>query len=421
MKKREYTNANIVIIYILGRDNVEILIKGGKVVDINKNFIGDIYIKDGKIEALGSNLNYNCKVIKAENLVILPAFIDMHAHFREPGYTHKEDLYTGSLAALKGGYTLVNLMGNTNPICSSMNTVDYVLNKAKKLNLIDIHQTVPITENFDGKTLGHIDLLDNRVKILSDDGKGVLSNRTMYEAMVKAKEKDLIILSHAEDEQLSPIDLRLSENIMTLRDLYLSKITEAKLHMAHVSTKEAMEEIIKAKKENINVTCEVTPHHLALYDNNYEVNPPIRKEEDTSSLIKAIKEGFVDAIGTDHAPHTEKDKEEGACGISGIETAFSICYTVLVKEGHISLNRLSRLMSANPGKLLSSNKGRIDIGYYGDLVLVDLSKKVKINRNNFVSKGKNTPFHGKEYYGEVVATIKGGEVKYSNGGINIDN
>lgn len=191
--------------------------------------------------------------------------------------------------------------------------------------------------------------------------------------------------------------------------------------MAHVSTKEAMEEIIKAKKENINVTCEVTPHHLALYDNDYKVNPPIRKEEDTLSLIKAIKEGFVDAIGTDHAPHTDKDKEEGACGISGIETAFSICYTVLVKEGHISLNRLSQLMSANPGKLLSSNKGCIDIGYDGDLVLVDLRKKVKINRNNFMSKGKNTPFHGKEYYGEVISTIKGGEVKYSNGGISIDN
>ncbi len=400
---------------------MEILIKGGKIVDSNKSFIGDVYVKSGKIKAIGSNLNYNCKTIKAKDLVVLPAFIDMHVHFRDPGYIYKEDIRTGSLAALKGGYTLVNLMGNTNPVCSSMDTVDYVLGKSKVLDLIDIHQTVSITKNFDGKTLDHIDELDNRVKMLSDDGVGVLSNKTMYEAMAKAKEKDLIILSHAEDEYLTPLDTRLSEDLMTLRDIYLSKVTGAKLHMAHVSTKEAMEEIIKAKEENINVTCEVTPHHIALYDNDYKVNPPIRKKDDTEILIKAIKEGFVDTISTDHAPHTEKDKEEGACGISGIETAFSICYTILVKESHISLNKLSQLMSANPGKLIKINKGYIDIGYDGDLVLVDLNKKVKIDSNNFVSKGKNTPFDGKEYYGEIIATIKSGEVKYSNGGIRVDN
>lgn len=400
---------------------MEILIKGGKIFDENKSFIGDIHIKNGKISGIGSSLNYNCKTIKAENLVVLPAFVDMHAHFRDPGYTYKEDLYTGSLAALRGGYTLVNLMGNTNPICSSIDIVNYVVDKAKELDLVDIHQTVSITENFDGKTLDHIDRLDARVKVLSDDGKGVLSNKTMYNAMMKAKEKDLIILSHAEDEELTAVDTRLSENIMTLRDLYLSKVTGAKLHIAHVSTKEAIEEIIKAKKENIKVTCEVTPHHIALYDYDYKVNPPIREKADTLGLIKAIKEGVVDVIGTDHAPHTENDKETGACGISGIETAFSICYTVLVKAGHISLNKLSQLMSSNPGKLLGSNKGYVDIGYDGDLVLIDLNKKVKINRNDFISKGKNTPFHGYEYYGEIVATIKGGEVKYSNGGINFDN
>ncbi len=393
---------------------MDILIKGSKIVDCNKNFVGDIYIRNGKIEAIGSNLNYNCKTIKAENLVVLPAFIDMHVHFRDPGYTYKEDIHTGSLAALRGGYTLVNLMANTNPICSSMKIVDYVLGKAKKIDLIDIHQTVSITENFDGRTLNHIDAIDDRVKILSDDGKGVLSNKTMYEAMIKAKEKDLMILSHAEDENLVTLDKRVSENIMTLRDIYLSKITGAKLHMAHVSTKEAMEEIIKAKKEHLNVTCEVTPHHIALYDNSYNVNPPIRKKEDVEALIQAIKGGFVDVISTDHAPHTEKDKEEGACGISGIETAFSVCYTTLVRKGHISLNKLSQIMSANPGKLMKSNKGKIDIGYDGDLVLVDLNDKININSKKFASKGKNTPFDGKEYYGKIIFTIKSGGIKFDN-------
>ncbi len=400
---------------------MEMLIKGGKIIDYNKNFRGDIYIENGKIKAIGSNLDYDCKAIKAEGLTILPAFIDMHVHFRDPGYIYKENIYTGSLAALKGGYTLVNLMANTNPVCSSMDTVEYVLEKSKKVSLIDIHQTVSITGNFDGKTIDHIDSLDNKVKILSDDGKGVLSNNTMYQAMIKVKEKDLIILSHAEDEYLTPTNNRLSENIMTLRDIYLSKVTGAKLHMAHVSTKEAIEEIIKAKKDNLNITCEVTPHHIALYDHDYKVNPPIREKEDTKALIKAIQEGFVDVISTDHAPHTREDKAEGACGISGIEMAFPICYTTLVEKGYISLNKLSQLMSANPARLMKSNKGKIDIGYDGDLVLLDLNKKVKADSKNFASKGKNTPFHGKEYLGEIIATIKSGKIRYSNGGIKVDN
>ncbi len=399
---------------------MEILIKSCRIVDETKDFVGDIYIKDGRIVDYGEGLNYNCKIISAEKLVAMPAFIDMHVHFREPGYTYKEDIYTGSMAALKGGYTLVNLMANTSPICSNMEVVQYVLNRSRELDLVDIHQVVSVTKDFDGKTLDHLNTIDKRVKFISDDGKGVQSNLTMYKAMIKAKNMDLTIISHAEDEEIVSVDTRLSENIMTLRDIYLSKITGGRLHLAHVSTKESIKEIRKAKKEGGNITCEATPHHIALYNNDYRVNPPIREKEDVEAIIQGIKDGTVDAIATDHAPHSKEDKEKGAPGISGIETAFSICYTTLVKSGEISLNRLSQLMSRVPGDLMGVNKGKIKRGYDGDIVLINLDKEIIIDGENFVSKGKNTPFDSKKLYGEVVATIRKGEIKY-NGGITDDN
>lgn len=399
---------------------MEILIKNCRIIDETKDFQGDIYIKDGKIAEFGKALVQNCKTVNGSGLVAMPGFIDMHVHFREPGYTYKEDIYTGSKAALKGGYTFVNLMGNTNPISSNMDVVDYVLDRANQLNLIDVHQVVSITKDFDGRTLDHLESLDNRVKFISDDGKGVQSNLVMYKAMLKAKEKGLTIIAHEEDEEIVNIDTRLSENIMTYRDFYLSKLTGAKLHLAHVSTKESIEEIRKAKIGNPNVTCEVTPHHIALYDNDYKVNPPIREKKDVIAIIEGIKDGTVDMIATDHAPHSKEDKEKGAPGISGIETAFPVCHTTLVKSGEITLNKLSELMSGNPGRLADINKGKIEVGYDGDIVMVDLEEKIIVDGNKFVSKGKNTPFNDMEFYGTVVATIRKGEIKY-NGGIEIDN
>ncbi|POZ88985.1 MULTISPECIES: dihydroorotase [Petrotoga] len=400
---------------------MSVLIKNCRIVDEEKDLFGDLYIKDEKIDNYGRDLNYDAYTIDAKGLVVMPAFVDMHAHFRDPGYTYKEDLHSGSLAALKGGYTCVNLMGNTNPICSGMNVVNYVLNKAKELNLIDIHQTVSITKSFDGKSLEHLDYVDDNVKFISDDGKGVQSNLTMYLAMVKAKEKGLTIIAHEEDNGIVTINTRLSENLMTFRDIYLAKLTGASLHLAHVSTKEAIEGIRKAKRKIQNLTCEVTPHHLALYSYDYKVNPPIREKEDVLEIIDGIKDGTVDIIATDHAPHSMQDKEKGAPGISGLETAFPVCYTKLVKSEEISLNRLSQLMSSKPAQMLGVKKGKIQVGYDGDVVIVDLEKKVKINKDEFLSKGKNTPFDGMEFYGEVIATIRKGEIKYKKGSVKFDN
>ncbi|WP_338626699.1 dihydroorotase [Clostridium baratii] len=396
---------------------MNILIKNANVVDSSQNFIGDVYIENGKIKELGTNINKNdVEVIDANELTLMPAFVDTHAHFRDPGLTYKEDLETGSRAALRGGYTGVCLMGNTSPICSTKEVLDYVKNKEESLKLIDIHQCVTITKNFDGKTLTHLEEFknDKRVKVISDDGVGVSDSRVMMEAMKIAKENDWVIMSHAESHEFSDIDMRLAENMMTWRDITLAKVTGAKLHMAHVSTKEAMKYIIDGKCSGVNVTCEVTPHHIALTNdkNNYRVNPPIREKSDVDFLLKAISHGDVECIGTDHAPHTKEDKEKGSPGMVGLETAFPICYTKLVKEGVITINKLSEMMSRNPAKILKMNKGNISIGLDGDVVLLDLNKEITINSDEFYSKGKNTPFEGMKYYGEVVMTIKGGQVLY---------
>lgn len=393
---------------------MELLIKNVEIVDWSQSFSGDIYIKDGKINELGENIIKDCEVLEAEGLTLLPSFVDLHTHFREPGFTYKEDIETGSLAAARGGYTAVNLMANTNPICSNMDVVNLVNKRAAEVNLIDIHQTVSITNNLDGEDLSHIDGLDSSVVCLSDDGKGVANSKIMLEAMIKAKHKGLTIMSHAESEELAGVDSRLAENTMSWRDITLAKYTGCHLHLAHVSTKEVVNYIMEAKSQGCNITCEVTPHHIALTDEtDYKVNPPLRKSEDIEYIIKAIKDGYIDAIATDHAPHSAEDKKKGANGISGIETAFSVCYTKLVKGGHITLNRLSELMSKNPSYIMNFNKGEIKIGREADFVLINLNEQYEINSKSFASKGKNSPFDGYSVYGKIVSTIKRGKVIFN--------
>lgn len=392
---------------------MELLIKNSRVVDFSQDFMGDVYIKNGVIHEIGRDLEKNCKTIDGIGKVLMPSFIDLHAHFREPGYTYKEDIESGSMAAAKGGYTYLNLMPNTNPVCSSMDIVNYVINKADEIGLIDVHQAVSITRDFDGQTINHIDELDEKVKVISEDGKDVMNSKTMIKAMEKAKEKNILVMCHCENHDISAMDMRLAEDTMTWRNITLAQYTGCPVHISHVSTKKSMNYIIDAKRKGQNVTCEVTPHHIALEDDiNYRVNPPLRKKEDRDFLIKTIREGLVDAIGTDHAPHSYEDKTKGSPGISGIETVFSVCYSYLVKKKEISLSKLSEIMSKNPSEIMNLNKGQIKIGFMGDLVLVNLEKSYKVNSDSFLSKGKNTPFEGKKLYGQVEKTIKSGKIIY---------
>ncbi|KXA11867.1 dihydroorotase [Clostridium perfringens] len=395
---------------------MNLLIKNVNLIDESNNFFGDIYIEKGLIKELGTELNKECETIDGKGLVLMPAFIDTHAHFRDPGFEYKEDIESGSKAAVRGGYTTVTLMPNTKPVCSSKEILDYVVNKGKEVGLVDLYQTVSITKNLSGEEINHLREFEGNpnVKAITDDGKGVSDSKIMMEAMKIAKENNWIVMSHAESPEFSRVDMRLAENMMTWRDITLSKFVDCRLHMSHVSTKEAMKYIIEGKNDGVKVTCEITPHHLALNNkiSNYRVNPPIREEEDVNFLIKAIKMNYVDCIGTDHAPHSKEDKEKGAPGMIGIEQAFSICYTKLVKENNISLNKLSQLMSGNAAKLLNINKGKLQPGFIGDLVLIDLNKKRIFKEEDIVSRSKNTPFNGMEFYGDVVLTIKDGKIVY---------
>ena len=395
---------------------MNLLIKNVNLIDESNNFFGDIYIEKGVIKELGTELNKECETLDGKGLVLMPAFIDTHAHFRDPGFEYKEDIESGSKAAVRGGYTTVTLMPNTKPVCSSKEILDYVVNKGKEVDLVDLYQTVSITKNLSGEEINHLREFEGNpnVKAITDDGKGVSDSKIMMEAMKIAKENNWIVMSHAESPEFSKVDMRLAENMMTWRDITLAKFIDCRLHMSHVSTKEAMKYIIEGKNDGVKVTCEITPHHLALNNkiSNYRVNPPIREEEDVNFLIKAIKMNYVDCIGTDHAPHSKEDKEKGAPGMIGIEQAFSTCYTKLVKENHISLNKLSQLMSGNAAKLLNLNKGKLQPGFLGDLVLIDLNKKRIFKEEDIVSRSKNTPFNGMEFYGDVVLTIKNGKIVY---------
>lgn len=375
-----------------------------------------IYVEDGIISG-AFEIDEDVEVIDCDNLALVPAFTDLHVHFRDPGFTYKEDLESGSKAALKGGFTSVLLMGNTKPTVSSPEVYNDIKKRSKDLDLIDIDQVYTITKNFDGKTLDHLETMPDSVKFISDDGHGVNDDMTMYKAMIAAMDKGVTMTLHEEVAKVSAIDYEIAEDAMTLRDCYYAYKLNCPAHFSHVSTKGAITAIKYFKDLGAPITCEVTPHHLYFADKSrseMRVNPPIRSEIDRLSLIEMIKNGTVDCISTDHAPHSAKEKENGAPGFLGLETSFSTCYKVLVKSGEISLNHLIKLMSTNPASLLGLNKGKLDIGYEADFTLIDLDETYTYTEDEILSKSKNSLLIGKELSGRVKRVYKKGVLKYED-------
>jgi dihydroorotase len=353
-------------------------------------------------------------MIDKNGLHILPAFVDLHTHLRTPGLTHKEDIESCTRAAVRGGYTTLNAMANTLPVCSSAEIAHEVCEKARALGLCDVYQSISATKDFDGKTVSHLDNLNSPfIKCISEDGYGIADGRVFLEVLRHGDESGKVILIHAEDTSLSAIDMYAAEDLETIRDLYLIGLYcekngkgNLKVHFCHVSTEYSARAIIAAKKRGLPITFEVSPHHIALNDSvEFRVNPPLRRESDRAFLVKSILNGDVDAIATDHAPHTTEDKRNGAPGLVGLETAFSVCYTVLCRENGLPLEKLSELMSVNPARILGISNN--------DIVHVDLEREITVDSSTFFSKGRNTPFDGRTYYGEVIKTIKNGEVVYS--------
>lgn len=387
------------------------LIKNAKLSDGTQV---DVLIRDGKIAGLMQDMPaHGEEVIDAAGRTLLPGFIDLHCHWRTPGFEYKEDIATGSAAAAAGGYTFVNLMPNTKPVCSSAAQAHAVMDEAERLGICGANQTISITENFDGHTLDHLKSLPEDLRFITEDGKGVQNNQVMAKAFAICAQRDLVLMSHAEDMEISKWDYRLAENIETVRNLHLSEYYGTRLHMCHVSTKEAVAAIGDAKRRGVPVTCEVTPHHLWFTDTDYRVNPPIRQAEDVEALVEAIRTGVVDAIATDHAPHSAEDKANGAAGMIGLETAFGVCYTKLCREQGLDLYYLEALMSRFPAAILGlAGKGAIQVGMDADLTLVELDTPYVVDAAAMHSKSHNTPFDGATLYGRVDLTIRGGRVTY---------
>lgn len=416
--------------------------------------------------------NSAVEFFNAEGLTVTPSFIDMHVHLRDPGLTQKEDLESGLRAAVAGGYGTVVAMPNTNPVVSTGEQAKEIRERAKALNLANMFQVCSITMNFEGKDVSHINELNpEEVPVISEDGKEVASSAIMLEGMKNAASRKLIVACHCEDPELAAAAkpfrkkaleimkeynlsawgisknqkkapekameeiqaalsnanelLALAEDIATERNLELAENAECHIHLCHVSTAKSIEAARRAKKKiseskfnlsdtGFSVTCEVTPHHIGLCGTEEPyiralVNPPLRPENDRLALIEAIRDGTVDCISSDHAPHTAEDKAAGAPGFTGLETSFGVCNTKLVKECKISAKKLSQLMSANPARILKLNKGLLKTGFDADLTLVNLDEEWKVEPKNFFSKGKATPFEGEILSGTVKAVFISGK------------
>jgi len=390
-----------------------LLITDVRLIDERSEFRGDLYIEDGLIRAVGAKLRIpGTEVLPGEGRILLPAFVDLHAHFRDPGYPEKEDIQSGSAAAIHGGYTAVSVMANTSPVCDNPEVALYMRSAAARAGMVELYPVGAITRGLAGEELSDMDGLASHVWAFSDDGFGVQRTDVILRAFRRAAALGRPIAEHPEYQRID--DPALAEELMVNRDLLLSLRTGCAIHLEHVSSAGSVKLIAAAKRAGARVTCEVTPHHLCL-EPGYTVNPPLVPQEIRSSLIAALASGAIDAVATDHAPHTAADKENGAPGISGIETAFPLLYSRLVRSGHIELRTLVRVMAARPARILGLNKGSLDIGRDGDVVLVEENEEFTVTEDWLLSRGKNSPLLGERLRGKVWATVRRGEVVHLNG------
>lgn len=402
----------------------------------------DILIEKGAIVKIGKSLDSNVKkTIDAGGKVVFPGFIDLHVHLREPGYEDKETIETGSRAAVKGGFTTIFCMPNTKPSIDNAKIVQAIIADAKRVGLVNVIPVGAITKGQNGKEM--VDMIEMKRAgciTLSDDGKAVDNGQIMMQAMKYAKMAGLLLMEHCEDPKISGKgvmnegfhstllgmkgDPAPSETVIVARDIELARYLDVPIHLSHISLKRSCELIRFAKSQGIAVTAECTPHHFSLtdaavtdFDPNTKVNPPLRLQEDVDALKEALADGTLDCIATDHAPHTQEDKERGfddaPSGISGLETAFGLVMNELIHRKVLTLEQLADKMAATPAKIVGlDKKGWIREGYAADLTIVDLDEEWEVRKEDFVSKGKNSPFFGKVLRGRVQVTICGGKLVY---------
>lgn len=423
---------------------MKILIKNGRVLNpaTNMDEISDVFIENDKVVAIGAALEKEAdKVIDATGKFIMPGYIDLHVHFRDPGLTHKEDIFTGMAAAAHGGYTSVFAMPNTKPVADHAEVITYVHDKAKEGNCINVYQVGAITVGQAGTELSDIrGMVEAGCPALSEDGKSVMNANLYRDAMKIAAELDVPILAHCEDitmvnggcvnadaktkEMGLPGITNSVEDVIVARDILIAKETGARLHLCHCSTADSVKMVKAAKEEGLPVSAEVCPHHFVLTSDDitdaantdYKMNPPLRTREDVDALKQGLKDGIMEVISTDHAPHTAEEKntimQKAPFGIVGLETAACLTYSELVLGGIFTPMQMAAAMSYHPAKVMKMDKGDIQPGKVADVVIFDPNVTYKIDKTTFVSKGQNTPFHGYEVTGKVVCTICNGRVVY---------
>jgi dihydroorotase len=388
---------------------MRVLFRNAQLIDKDRNETGSILVHDGVIDEIFTDIDSinviydHC--IDLEGYALMPSFIDMHCHLREPGYEYKEDIASGMTAALKGGFTTLVAMANTKPVIDDVWLLNENLDKAEELDLCDLIQVSAITKKF-GTEPVDFGAIREYTNVFSNDGKPVTDDDTMTMAIRKSEEYDFILCTHSEPE---------TENVKRDMEL-LRKLKQGHIHVCHISKKDTLDAIKDAKKEGLPVTCEVTAHHLFASGLDYRVHPPFRTEEDRLALIEGVKNGDIDVCGTDHAPHSAEDKKNGAPGLTAFDIAFSLYWKVFSDNG-IPIERLSEMLSGKPAEILGIETGILEDGYPADFIIVDLEKEVTVDKKNFLSKSSNTPFDGMKVKGEIIQTYRKGVKKYDNGSV----
>ena len=419
----------------------KLLIRNGRVIDPANGVdrVADVLLAGGIVRGVGENLPARgATEFDATGLIVAPGFIDMHVHLREPGFESSETIETGSKCAAAGGFTSICCMPNTSPVNDTAHLTRYIIERARSVAKVNVFPIGAISKGSLGEELASIGAMQAAgIVAISDDGRPVMNSRVMRRAMEIAASFDIPVIDHCEDLNLSAggemheglASLRYglrgipacSEDVMVARDILLAEVTGARFHVAHLSTTNAIAMVAEAKRRGLRVTCEVTPHHFALhdleivpYDSNYKMKPPIRCSHDVAAMIEGVKAGYIDAIATDHAPHSVTDKmqefERCPFGILGLETAIGLSLEHLVELGHITINRMIELFTTGPAGILKLNRGALTPGLPADLTILDLKSKWTYDVNKSPSKSRNSPFDGKEFKGRAVATIVSGEV-----------
>ena len=423
-----------------------LLIRNGTLIDPSQQLEArrDLLIRDGQVETIDEAINAeNVETFDATGLIVAPGFIDLHVHVREPGFEYKETIESGARAAVAGGFTSVCCMPNTKPVNDNSSVTNFIIEQARKAGLANVFPIGAITQGSEGEHLAEIgEMQAAGIVAISDDGKPVADSGIMRRALEYARDFDVPVVDHCEDccgatgwamhegDYSALMGLKglpgLAEDLHVARDLMLAEITGARVHIAHISTARSVELVRAAKAKGLPVSCEATPHHFTLtdravfesrYDTNFKMAPPLRAQSDLDAILEGLRDGTIDALATDHAPHHANEKmlefDRAPNGIIGLETAVSLTLDRLVQRGVISLGRMVELLSCNPARLFGLARGTLKVGAVADVTIFDPAKQIKVEAGQFQSKSRNTPFDGWELRGAPVATIVAGRLVWA--------